>query len=64
MQVRNLSDCIKVAIDFVSPESIGRCQKLTEEFRSENMTHAWKEDKLQLHSMLWFAWLSCTRTSQ
>ncbi|KAJ7163803.1 Clavaminate synthase-like protein [Mycena crocata] len=56
-QVRNLSDCIKVAIDFVSPENIERCEKLTREFRAL----AWKEDVLQLRTMMWFAWLSCCR---
>ncbi|KAJ7499398.1 hypothetical protein FB451DRAFT_1205305 [Mycena latifolia] len=60
-QVRNLSDCIKVAIDFVSPENISRCEKLTREFREQNHKKAWKEDVLQLRTMMWFAWLSCCR---
>ncbi|KAJ7505040.1 hypothetical protein B0H11DRAFT_1905114 [Mycena galericulata] len=60
-QVCNLSDCIKVAVDFVSLENIARCQKLTQEFRDENQGRgsAWKQDILQLRSMMWFAWLSC-----
>ncbi|KAJ6567358.1 Clavaminate synthase-like protein [Mycena vulgaris] len=60
-QVRNLSDCIKVAIDFVSPENVARCEKLTREFREQNQSKAWKEDVLQLRTMMWFAWLSCCR---
>ncbi|KAJ7697772.1 Jmjd1a protein [Mycena olivaceomarginata] len=56
-QVRNLSDCIKVTIDFVSPENIARCEKLTQEFREQNESEAWKDDILQLYSMMWFAWL-------
>ncbi|KAJ7712636.1 Clavaminate synthase-like protein, partial [Mycena metata] len=60
-QVRNLADCIKVAIDFVSPENIRRCEQLTREFREQNNTEAWKEDVLQLRTMMWFAWQSCTR---
>ncbi|KAF7354901.1 Clavaminate synthase-like protein [Mycena sanguinolenta] len=60
-QVRNLSDCIKVAIDFVSPENIERCEKLTREFREVNQSKVWKEDVLQLRTMMWFAWLSCCR---
>ncbi|KAJ7762764.1 hypothetical protein DFH07DRAFT_813374 [Mycena maculata] len=60
-QVRNLSDCIKVAIDFVSPENIQRCEKLTREFREVNHSMLWKEDVLQLRTMMWFAWLSCCR---
>ncbi|KAG7096549.1 hypothetical protein E1B28_003972 [Marasmius oreades] len=60
-QVCNLSDCIKVAIDFVSPENVERCEQLTKEFREQNHSKAWKEDVLQLRSMMWFAWLSCCR---
>lgn len=59
MQVANLSDCIKVAIDFVSPENVVRCEQLTAEFREQNQRKVWKEDVLQLRTMLWFAWLSC-----
>lgn len=55
-----MSDCIKIAVDFVSPENITRCRKLTAEFRAMNEARdAWKEDVLQLHTMMWFAWLSC-----
>ncbi|KAI0047285.1 Clavaminate synthase-like protein [Auriscalpium vulgare] len=60
-QVANLSDTIKVAIDFVSPENIERCEKLTGEFREQNQSMVWKEDVLQLRTMMWFAWLSCAR---
>ena len=55
----NLADCIKVACDFVSPENVERCSTLTREFRAQNQTKAWKEDVLQLRTMMWFAWLSC-----
>ncbi|KAI6128405.1 hypothetical protein EDD16DRAFT_1690312 [Pisolithus croceorrhizus] len=60
-QVCNLADCVKVAIDFVSPENITRCEQLTKEFREQNQSMAWKEDVLQLRTMMWFAWLSCCR---
>ncbi|KAJ7620116.1 hypothetical protein FB45DRAFT_929501 [Roridomyces roridus] len=60
-QVCNLSDCIKVAIDFVSPESIIRCQGLARELRREGTR---KEDKLQLHSLLWFTWLYYCREEE
>ena len=60
-QVCNLADCIKVACDFVSPENIERCEILTREFREQNQSMAWKEDVLQLRTMMWFAWLSCAR---
>jgi lysine-specific demethylase 3 len=47
-KVCNLADCIKVAVDFVSPENLARCAQLTKEFRNENERVAWKEDILQL----------------
>ena len=56
----NLADCIKVACDWVSPENVERCKVLTHEFREQNEMKAWKEDVLQLYSMLWFAWQSCS----
>ncbi|TFY68723.1 hypothetical protein EVG20_g3448 [Dentipellis fragilis] len=59
-QVCNLADCVKVAVDFVSPENITRCEKLTQEFRDENLVVSWKEDVLQLRTMMWHAWQSCS----
>ena len=50
---------MKIAIDFVSPENIDRCEALTREFREQNQSMQWKEDVLQLRTMMWFAWLSC-----
>lgn len=50
-----------MAIDFVSPENVARCEKLTQEFREQNQIMVWKEDVLQLKAMMWFAWLSCSR---
>lgn len=52
---------MKIAIDFVSPENIDRCEKLTKEFREQNQSKVWKEDVLQLRTMMWFAWQSCTK---
>lgn len=60
-QVANMADCMKIAIDFVSPENIDRCEKLTKEFREQNQRKAWKEDVLQLRTMMWFAWQSCSK---
>jgi lysine-specific demethylase 3 len=60
MKVANMADCIKIAIDFVSPENIDRCEKLTKEFREQNQRKVWKEDVLQLRTMMWFAWQSCS----
>ena len=33
-----------MAADFVSPENIERCARLTEEFRAQNLDRMWKED--------------------
>ncbi|KAL3630282.1 hypothetical protein CASFOL_023266 [Castilleja foliolosa] len=46
-QVRNLKSCIKVALDFVSPENVQECVRMTEEFRTLPQNHRAKEDKLE-----------------
>ncbi|XP_045432498.1 lysine-specific demethylase 3B isoform X5 [Pipistrellus kuhlii] len=46
-QVHNLYSCIKVAEDFVSPEHVKHCFRLTQEFRHLSNTHTNHEDKLQ-----------------
>ncbi|CAK9311523.1 unnamed protein product [Citrullus colocynthis] len=54
-QVRNLKSCIKVALDFVSPENVGECIHLTEEFRRLPSNHWAKEDKLEIKKMSVYA---------
>ncbi|KAL6178734.1 hypothetical protein ACLB2K_050252 [Fragaria x ananassa] len=51
-QVRNLKSCIKVAMDFVSPENVGECFHLTEVFRTLPEDHRAKEDKLEVKKMI------------
>ncbi|KAI3468942.1 hypothetical protein Pfo_025605 [Paulownia fortunei] len=51
-QVRNLKSCIKVALDFVSPENVPSCFQLTEEFRVLPQNHRAKEDKLEVKKMI------------
>ncbi|KAJ7567097.1 hypothetical protein O6H91_02G132000 [Diphasiastrum complanatum] len=51
-QVRNLKSCIKVALDFVSPENIQECINLTNEFRLLPQVHRAKEDKLEVKKMI------------
>uniref|UniRef100_A0A1D1YEB9 Lysine-specific demethylase 3A n=1 Tax=Anthurium amnicola TaxID=1678845 RepID=A0A1D1YEB9_9ARAE len=46
-QVQNL----KVALDFVSPENVGECILLAEEFRRLPEDHSAKEDKLEVKKM-------------
>ncbi|XP_014666037.1 PREDICTED: LOW QUALITY PROTEIN: lysine-specific demethylase 3B-like [Priapulus caudatus] len=53
LQVRNLHSCIKVAEDFVSPEGIGHCFALTQEFRELSDTHTNHEDKLQIKNIIY-----------
>ncbi|KAL7000123.1 hypothetical protein U1Q18_001274, partial [Sarracenia purpurea var. burkii] len=47
-QVRNLKSCTKVAVDFVSPENVHECIRLTEEFRRLPKDHKAREDKLEV----------------
>ena len=54
-QVRNLSSCIKIAEDFVSPENVAHCFNLTEEFRQLSSTHDNHEDKLQIKNIIYHA---------
>jgi len=51
-QVRNLSSCVKVALDFVSPENAHRCVTLTDQFAKLPRGHHLSEDKLQVKTML------------
>lgn len=44
----NVQSCVKVAMDFVSPENLEECWKLTQEFRVLPDDHRAKEDKLQV----------------
>ncbi|CAL0308626.1 unnamed protein product [Lupinus luteus] len=54
-QVRNRKSCIKVALDFVSPENVEECVRLTEEFRLLPKNHRSKEDKLEIKKMALYA---------
>ncbi|XP_021735438.1 lysine-specific demethylase JMJ25-like isoform X1 [Chenopodium quinoa] len=54
-QVRNLKSCIKVALDFVSPENVGECMRLAGEFRALPQNHKAKEDKLEVKKMTLYA---------
>ncbi|KAL4024392.1 hypothetical protein IC575_012742 [Cucumis melo] len=60
-QVRNRQSCIKVAMDFVSPENVEECFQLTEEFRFLPKTHRAKEDKLEVKKMTLYAASSAIR---
>lgn len=61
-QVRNRMSCVKVAVDFVSPEHVGVCWALVEEARrmagvwAGNARSTLKDDVLQLWCCLAFSW--------
>ncbi|XP_060963342.1 lysine-specific demethylase JMJ26 [Cannabis sativa] len=61
-QVRNLKSCINVALKFVSPENVGECIRLAEEFRVLPSNHIAKEDKLQVKKMILHAMNSALET--
>ncbi|XP_011099640.1 lysine-specific demethylase JMJ25-like isoform X2 [Sesamum indicum] len=54
-QIRNLKSCTSVAVNFVSPESVGECIRLSREYRSLPYNHRSKEDKLQVKKMAYHA---------
>lgn len=43
-----MQSCIKVALDFVSPENVPECWSLTNEFRLLPVDHRAREDKLEV----------------
>ena len=43
-----LQSCTKVALDFVSPENVGECFRLTEEIRKLPVNHYFTENKLEV----------------
>ncbi|KAF9624003.1 hypothetical protein IFM89_007701 [Coptis chinensis] len=51
-QVRNLKSCIKVAINFVSPENVNECINLAQEFRKLPQNHMAKQDTLEVKKMI------------
>ncbi|CAG0914585.1 unnamed protein product [Notodromas monacha] len=54
-QVRNLMNCVKVAEDFVSPETLFQCLDLMRDFRRLTGDHSSHEDKIQVKNMLYHA---------
>lgn len=55
-QVCNLTPCIKIACDFVSPENVQRCSIITTADR-RLATLAKREDVLQLKNLIYFAFV-------
>jgi len=62
-----MSDCLKIAIDFISPENLHRCVDLAVEYQAmakDGAGTVWKEDILQLKMNLWYAWRMTRRWHQ
>ncbi|GAB4839614.1 hypothetical protein Ancab_029137 [Ancistrocladus abbreviatus] len=51
-QIRNLKSCINVSLNFVSPENVSECIRLTEEFRALPPNYRVKEDKLEMRRLM------------
>ncbi|XP_024010511.1 lysine-specific demethylase JMJ25 isoform X3 [Eutrema salsugineum] len=63
-QVRNRQSCIKVALDFVAPESVEECLRLTQEFRRLPKDHRSNEDKLEVKKIVLHAASSAIREAK
>ncbi|KAG5457451.1 MAG: hypothetical protein BJ554DRAFT_2530 [Olpidium bornovanus] len=57
-QGANLRSAVKVAMDFVSPEHVGRSLNMTGEFRQLPAKHSRRPDLLQLKNILWATWMN------
>ncbi|KAJ2147504.1 hypothetical protein IW142_001571 [Coemansia sp. RSA 564] len=53
-QVCNYASAVKIAMDFVSPERVEHCRRLTSEFRQLKNSHPRNHDLLQLNSIMWW----------
>ncbi|KAI3458003.1 hypothetical protein Pfo_014666 [Paulownia fortunei] len=54
-QVRNRQSCTKVAVDFVSPDNVQECIRLTQEFRLLPQFHRSKQDILEVKKLAVYA---------
>lgn len=55
-QVRNLSWCFKLAIDFLSAEALPRTQIVQSELREQRLDDPTLQDVVQLPLVMWHAW--------
>ena len=49
---------MKVACDFISPESVPICKQLWEEFRVQRLARHWPPDVIPFIHMLYWTWES------
>ena len=60
-QVRNLRPCVKVAVDFVSPENMQYCVELSADLRKLRTKHKHKEDDLQARGLAMHAYVAARK---
>ncbi|CAN6980972.1 unnamed protein product [Brassica oleracea var. botrytis] len=63
-QVRNIQSCIKVALDFVAPESVEEYLRLTQEIRRLPEDHRFNEDRLEIKKIVMHAASSAIREAK
>ncbi|KAF3506742.1 hypothetical protein F2Q69_00002856 [Brassica cretica] len=63
-QVRNIQSCIKVALDFVTPESVEEYLRLTQEIRRLPEDHRFSEDRLEIKKIVMHAASSAIREAK
>ncbi|XP_019100141.1 PREDICTED: lysine-specific demethylase JMJ25-like isoform X1 [Camelina sativa] len=63
-QVGNRQSCIKVVLDFISPENAEEYVRLTQEFRRLPRDHRASEDKLELKKLVLHAASSATKEAK
>lgn len=63
-QVRNRQSSMKVALDFVSPENIQECMRLTQEFRLLPKSHRSKQDILEVKKLAIYAASAATEEAR
>ncbi|WZZ41651.1 hypothetical protein YC2023_037910 [Brassica napus] len=63
-QARNIQSCIKVALDFVAPESVEEYLRLTQEIRRLPEDHRFSEDRLEIKKIVMHAASSAIREAK
>ncbi|KAI0708445.1 hypothetical protein C8Q76DRAFT_627624, partial [Earliella scabrosa] len=62
-QVSNQANCIKIACDFISPQSLAMCEKLSVEFREQRLAKHWPLDVIPFGPLLYYIWVCTSRIS-
>ncbi|KAI0735948.1 hypothetical protein C8Q76DRAFT_611649, partial [Earliella scabrosa] len=60
-QVSNQANCIKIACDFISPQSLAMCERLSVEFRQQRLAKHWPPDVIPFAPLLYYTWICTSR---